>query len=399
MRVIRDNSTELDHSSSEDYPSPSRVIETFAAQMEVLMSYIATVYKVFIASPSDVNEERAAIRQVLEKWNAAHTETRQIVLLPVAWDTDVPPDTGDHPQSIINRVASECDLLVAVFRTRIGTPTPEGASGTVEEIENHIASEKPAMIYFHNAEESSQEADSDQCAKLEDFKRSLQPRGLYCPYNGVEDFEKKFTQHLQQKMNREPFCSGLELVCGPEEESLSEELSHKAKTLLLEAAKCESGLFYRRRTNRGDLFGTYSAGHLSGDLDPRNVAEWDSAVQDLLAGDLVEDKSGSGIEYYVTSGGFAAADRVMATEIIAEASRCPDHKMLRMESEGTLFLIIGQNRYNENGSARVASMLERVIRMLEDKGLIEDRNGNRQFFYLTTEGLEFASKADPHRDT
>ena len=115
------------------------------------MPFEAIVYKVMIASPSDVIRERKIIREILAEWNTINSESRGIVLLPVGWDTDVSPSMGEHPQKIINKqVLKDCDLLVGVFWTRIGTPTEEYFSGTVEEIEEHLKSGKPAMLYFSN---------------------------------------------------------------------------------------------------------------------------------------------------------------------------------------------------------------------------------------------------------
>src|SRR3990170_3892303 len=103
------------------------------------MVYNAIVCKVMIASPSDVVSERNIVREVLYEWNTVNADTRKIVLLPVGWETDTSPTMGERPQSIINKqVLRNCDLLVGVFWTRIGTSTGEHVSGTVEEIEEHI---------------------------------------------------------------------------------------------------------------------------------------------------------------------------------------------------------------------------------------------------------------------
>lgn len=59
------------------------------------------------------------------------------------------PAHARRPQEIINKqVLRNCDLLIAVFWTRLGTPTGGSTSGTVEEIREHIATGKPAMIYL-----------------------------------------------------------------------------------------------------------------------------------------------------------------------------------------------------------------------------------------------------------
>ena len=47
----------------------------------------ASVYKVLVASPGDVDEERQAITEVISKWNDLNSETLNVVLLPVRWET------------------------------------------------------------------------------------------------------------------------------------------------------------------------------------------------------------------------------------------------------------------------------------------------------------------------
>ncbi len=115
------------------------------------MSYEATVYNVMIASPSDVVAECGVIRETLSKWNSVHSADKGIVVLPIDWKTHASPAVGDRPQEIINRqVLADADLLVAVFWTRIGSPTGKAPSGTIEEIREHIAAGKPVMLYFLN---------------------------------------------------------------------------------------------------------------------------------------------------------------------------------------------------------------------------------------------------------
>lgn len=47
------------------------------------MPYSANVYRVMIASPSDVAKERQIIREVIHEWNSVHSEDRGIVLMPL----------------------------------------------------------------------------------------------------------------------------------------------------------------------------------------------------------------------------------------------------------------------------------------------------------------------------
>lgn len=100
------------------------------------MSYLANVLNVMIASPSDVIQERLAIRDVITEWNTIHARDRKTVLMSIGWETHAVPDMGDRPQAIINKqLLHDADLLVAVFWARLGSPTGVAASGTIEEIE------------------------------------------------------------------------------------------------------------------------------------------------------------------------------------------------------------------------------------------------------------------------
>ena len=127
------------------------VLGTVRAKIS-LVSYSPTVFEVMIASPSDVPQERLIAREVITEWNTIHAKDRQTVLMPIGWETHSTPGTGDRRQAIINgQLLKDADLLVAVFWTRLGSPTGVARSGTVEEIEEHLRAGKPAMIYFSSA--------------------------------------------------------------------------------------------------------------------------------------------------------------------------------------------------------------------------------------------------------
>jgi hypothetical protein len=79
-------------------------------------------YRVLIASPSDLEEERRAATDALNEWNAQHAAAEATVLLPVKWETHATPETGVRPQSSINRqLVTNSDLLVGMFWIKFGT--------------------------------------------------------------------------------------------------------------------------------------------------------------------------------------------------------------------------------------------------------------------------------------
>src|SRR5947209_17298538 len=99
------------------------------------MSFAARVFRVLIASPSDVTDERDIAVKTIQEWNDLHSPGRQVVLLPLRWETHSAPEYGRRPQEVINRqIVDHSDLLIGIFWTRIGSPTGEADSGTLEEI-------------------------------------------------------------------------------------------------------------------------------------------------------------------------------------------------------------------------------------------------------------------------
>lgn len=275
------------------------------------MSYRATVFKVMIASPSDVLAERAAIRNALVEWNVIHADSRKIVLLPVGWETHSTPTMGDKPQNIINeQILGDCDLLVGVFWTRIGTATDAYASGTVEEIEEHVVAGKPAMLYFSNAPVLPDSVDHEQYSNLKAFRDSCKSRGLYETYANIEEFREKFFRQVQLKLNKDKFFK-------VEEGDVAEApltdwnqptliLTREAQVLLKEAAKSNDGCVYLLRSMDGTLVQANGQNFVE-DKNPRSAAKWEGAVEELESNDLISGSS-SGAVFRVTRAGFDLVD-------------------------------------------------------------------------------------------
>jgi hypothetical protein len=162
----------------------------------------ANVLKVMIASPGDVTEERTIVTEEASRWNDVNATTRQLVLLPVKWETHSTPEYGAHPQTIINRqLLEDADIVVAIFGTRIGTPTEDYVSGTVEEIKTHVASGKTAKIYFSDVAVSPSLVNPLQYASVQEFKKECQSTSLYADYKTVEQFRADFKRHLELELN------------------------------------------------------------------------------------------------------------------------------------------------------------------------------------------------------
>ncbi|MDD2917480.1 OST-HTH/LOTUS domain-containing protein [Rhodoferax sp.] len=161
------------------------------------MPFEAKAYRVLIASPGDVGDERLVIPEVINEWNAVSAFRAKSILMPVRWETHTYPAMGDRPQAIINeQIVKDCDLLVGIFWTRIGTQTGVSVSGTAEEIEQFVAQKKPVMLYFSQTPVDPEKLDIDQFKVMREFRDKMRRSGLTESYAGTADFRQKFVRQL-----------------------------------------------------------------------------------------------------------------------------------------------------------------------------------------------------------
>jgi len=266
-----------------------------------------------IASPGDVASERSIIRDVIYEWNAVHSASRNIVLLPIGWESHSSPEMGSSPQQIINnQILDKCDFLVGVFWTRIGTPTNDYASGTVEEIEKHIASGKPVMLYFSSQPVVLDTVDINQVTKLKEFKISCQGRGLYEEYDSHTNFKEKFYRHLQLKLNEHPLFKEAsseainEIV---ESQTQLPSLSSEARILLKEASLDNHGnIIYLRHLGGANI--QANGKNFITSQEHREVARWEAALKELAVNALIIDRGHKGEVFEVTNLGYQIADMI-----------------------------------------------------------------------------------------
>lgn len=283
------------------------------------MTFPATAIKVMIASPGDVSAEREAIRDVIAEWNCVHAEERGQVLLPVGWDTHASPEMGDRPQAIINKqVLANCDLLVAVFWTRLGSSTGKFSSGTVEEIEEHVAAGKVAMIYFSKAPVLPDSIDPEQYAAVKEFKKYCRSKGLYFEYDATPSFPKLFARNLTQKII-EKFPPQRSLQPTPAPADSAPLLSIEARTLLLAAAQDPARIVKLVGTLAGTTIETNGIA-LASDNEPAEFALWEEGIGQLVEAEALdpEDRAtfkvtstGHKLAHQIRSEGLSDVDRII----------------------------------------------------------------------------------------
>lgn len=275
------------------------------------MPYAANVINVMIASPSDVEAERHIARDVLDEWNRMNAERSGLVLMALGWETHSAPELGDRPQGIINTtILARADILVAVFHNRLGTPTGEAESGTVEEIERHVAQGKLAMLYFSDVPTKPSEIDEEQRGKVSRFRKAMLSRGLVEGYDARPAFEEKLRRQLNEQVQKR-FGNLSRGGAAQVPEPKSEQLDEVAATLLCVAAKEGGGIGFR------DLYGgvgTIAAGDqiMNEFENVRSTVKWKAAIGTLERYGLIERTDFEGHFWEVTHEGYKHADRFTA---------------------------------------------------------------------------------------
>jgi hypothetical protein len=155
-----------------------------------------------VVSPGDITDERKTAYNAVLDWNTINSERNGIVLNPIGWDINLYPEMGAHPQNIINRqLLEKADILIGIFWTRIGTPTKEHLSGSVEEITKHISANKPALLYFSSIAIKPTNIDNEQYQKLLAYKDSIKEMSYYKEYDSYETFKRLITNDIQLLAN------------------------------------------------------------------------------------------------------------------------------------------------------------------------------------------------------
>ena len=159
--------------------------------------FAANTYKIMIGCPGDIREEIDIAMKVINHWTTLHAEQHSTVLLPIHWTTNSYPEHGAHPQTLLNgQLASKSDMLIVIFGAKVGTPTDKAQSGTIEEIEEHIKSGKPVMLFFRRQNDTSN-IPASEIERLQTFKSNVKNQCLYREYDTPSSFEVTFTDALE----------------------------------------------------------------------------------------------------------------------------------------------------------------------------------------------------------
>lgn len=166
------------------------------------MAYTANVLRVMIVSPSDTAEARDAVESAIHDWSEASGRRNQVALQPWRWESSSVPLLGGHPQSLINsQGVDDSDIVFAIFGSRLGSPTPDAVSGTVEEIERATDQGKPVHVYFSDGPLPN-DVDTEQLEGLREFKKQLQDRGLLGTFSNVSQLTHEVWRAIEHDIEK-----------------------------------------------------------------------------------------------------------------------------------------------------------------------------------------------------
>ena len=163
-----------------------------------------TVKSVFIASPSDLNDEREVFRQVVQEINAIKANSIGLHLEPLGWE-DTLPGRG-RPQGLINEDVGRSDLFVLLLWKRWGSATGLYSSGVEEEFElakrlNESQGGRPEMwIYFKDVPDDMLSDPGPQLQKVLEFRRIIEAERsfLYGTFETPDQWERGFRLELSR---------------------------------------------------------------------------------------------------------------------------------------------------------------------------------------------------------
>ena len=166
------------------------------------------VIVVFVASPSDLAQEREKLEEVIDELNLTWSEQFAMRLNLVRWETHAVPGVGIDPQDVINNVIpDDVDLFIGMMWGKYGTPTARAGSGTDEEFEKALARFRKnpesirIMFYFKDTPLPPSQIDTDQLERVKQFQSSLGPKGtLYWSFTRLDEFEQLIRIHFGRQI-------------------------------------------------------------------------------------------------------------------------------------------------------------------------------------------------------
>lgn len=162
------------------------------------------IFRVFVASPSDLVTERSIIRDVVETINRESVYADPPLLIQVVDSQSANPGLGAEAQSFITPLLQECDLLIAMFWSRLGKPTSDFKSGTIEEIQRFQDRKGGEHVLFFLSDKQHptppRKADANELKRLQGYVEAIAEQGYVNTYADDDSFKSQLLEKLRLKL-------------------------------------------------------------------------------------------------------------------------------------------------------------------------------------------------------
>lgn len=176
--------------------------------------------RIFVASPSDVSDERDRLRLVVDELNQSLADVLGVTLELLDWRTHVAPWMGRPEQVILDQLPVETwDIFVGLLWARFGKPSggidPETGkpfdSGSEEEFTLAYRlwekKRKPEILFYRCKRLVSPiHIDTTQLTRVQQFFTGFAAggphQGLFQSYRTALDFERIVRRDLTNLLNR-----------------------------------------------------------------------------------------------------------------------------------------------------------------------------------------------------
>lgn len=173
------------------------------------MAKTVTKYSIFIASPSDLEDERIAVEEVIRELNLSYGDKNNIVIELKKWETHAAPGISHkYTQEIINEDIGNYDIFIGLLWKKFGTPTENAGSGTEEEFliaYGRFFNDKEniqVLFYFKDSVPTSlKEISATELLKIENFKSKLSDKHvLYWHFDTSDNLKNFLRLHIPKRI-------------------------------------------------------------------------------------------------------------------------------------------------------------------------------------------------------
>lgn len=175
--------------------------------------YTATVMRALISCPSDVDiADVRAVQAAIVRWNVLLGEQFGYVVVPVHWSEHASAAFGAPPQDILNeQLVDTVDFAIAIFWTKLGSPTASAQSGTTEEITRIANARKPVSVLRCLRPVDASNLDPKQFARLSTYLSELRGNALLLSYRDAGTLASQVDTILTRLVTHIPMNDPIEI--------------------------------------------------------------------------------------------------------------------------------------------------------------------------------------------